>query len=127
MEVVILTEEDRQILIAQILSAPVGSTVSIAEPAKRRSLTLNRSLHLWCTLAGKNLNAAGYDMKKVILPEYDISWDQKGFMVKEYLWRPVQKVITGHDSTTKPTPSQYMEIYENVNRRLPVHTAWPCR
>lgn len=124
-EVVIITEEDRQILIAQILSAPVGSTVSIAEPAKRRSLTLNRSLHLWCKLLANDLNSAGHDMRRVILPDYDIAWNKQ--MVMEYLWRPIQKVVTGHDSTTKPTSAQYQEIYENLNRRLPVHTPWPTR
>ena len=126
-DVLIMTEEDRQILVSQILSAPVGSTVTIVEPAKRRSLTLNRSLHLWCSMTGSNLNAAGYDARQIINDDYDISWDKEGSMVKRLLWGPVQKVITGHDSTTKPTPSQYQEIYENVNRRLPVHTPWPTR
>lgn len=124
-ETVIINEEDRQRLIAEILAAPVGATVKVSAPAKRRSLSQNNALHLWCKMVGINLNNAGYDMRKIMDKDYELSWDDKGYMVKQNLWSPVQLAMTGLDSSTKPEPSQYIEIYENVNRRLPVHTPWP--
>lgn len=124
---VILSELDRQVLIEKIIKAPIGSTFKLSEPVKRRSLSQNSALHLWCQMVGVNLNDAGYDARKIMNEDYDISWDKKGVMVKRDLWGPVQLSMTGHDSTTKPEPSQYIEIYENVNRRLPVHTPWPTR
>ena len=126
-EGVILSELDRQMLIAQILKAPLGSTFSLANPKKRRSPTMRQASHLWFKMVSIDLNNAGYDMKKVLKPTFDISWSEDGYMAKNYLWRPVQEAVTGHESTTQPTNAQYMEIYENVNRRLPVHTPWPCR
>ena len=114
-------------LIQQILKAPLGASFKLTEPKKRRSPTMRQASHLWFKMVSQDLNNAGYDMKKVFKPTFDIDWSEDGYMVKNYLWRPVQEVVTGHQSTTQPTNAQYQEIYENVNRRLPVHTPWPCR
>lgn len=96
---------------------------------RSRTLTQNRALHLYCRLLSEALNEAGLDQRKVLKPSVDISWTPNA--VKENLWRPLQKFVTGLDSTTKPETSQYSAIYEELNRhlsqKLGVSIAWPTK
>jgi len=96
---------------------------------KQRSDKQRKALEVYCKLLAERLNAAGYDMRMMLLPGVDIPWSQD--RVKEFLWRPLQMAVTGHKSSTKPEKKQYIEIYEILNR----HTAqkrgislpWPCK
>ena len=36
-------------------------------------------------------------------------------LVKDYLWRPIQKAITGKQSTTQPETHEYSLIYDALN------------
>lgn len=96
---------------------------------RQRTLTQNRALHKYCDMLADALNDAGYDMKKVIKQEVDIPWSQQS--AKEFLWRPIQKAVTGIDSTTKPETSQYSAIYEVLNRHMAqkfgVSVPWPTK
>lgn len=96
---------------------------------RSRTLTQNKSLHLYCEMLSEALNGAGFDMKRVIKQEVDIPWDKTS--VKEFLWRPIQKHVTGLDSTTKPETTQYSAIYEVLNRHLAqkfgVSVSWPSQ
>jgi hypothetical protein len=67
-------------------------------PAKRTA-SQNSALHLGCRLIADALNDAGLDIRKVIKPEVEISWTV--YSVKDYLFRPVMKTMTGKDSTTE--------------------------
>lgn len=96
---------------------------------RQRTLTQNRALHKYCDMLADALNDAGYDMKKVIKQKVDIPWSQQS--AKEFLWRPIQKAVTGIDSTTKPETSQYSAIYEVLNRHMAqkfgVSVPWPTK
>lgn len=96
---------------------------------RQRTLTQNRALHKYCDMLADALNDAGYDMKKVIKQEVDIPWSQQS--AKEFLWRPIQKAVTGIGSTTKPETSQYSAIYEVLNRHMSqkfgVSVPWPTK
>ena len=96
---------------------------------RQRTLTQNRALHKYCDLLADALNDAGLDQRKVLKPSVDIAWTQSA--VKENLWRPLQKFVTGLDSTTKPEASQYSAIYEELNRhlsmKLGVSIPWPTK
>lgn len=96
---------------------------------RQRTLTQNRALHKYCDMLADALNDAGYDMKKVIKQEVDIPWSQQS--AKEFLWRPIQKAVTGIDSTTKPETSQYSAIYEVLDRHMAqkfgVSVPWPTK
>ena len=83
---------------------------------KQRSSTQNAALHLYCNHVAQALNDAGYDMRRTIKRDIDIPWT--GEQVKNLIWRPIQKAVTGHDSTIKPERHQYGEIYEIINRNL---------
>jgi hypothetical protein len=96
---------------------------------KQRSLTENRCLHLYCTQLADALNDAGLDFRQTIKDGVDVPWTPE--LAKDYLWRPIQKAITGKDSTTKPERGQYGEIYDVLNRhisgKMGVYVAWPSK
>lgn len=96
---------------------------------RQRSQTQNKALHKYCQNLADQLNSSGLDMKKVIKQDVDIPWTMDA--VKTYLWKPIQKAVTGLDSTTKPERSQYSDIYEVLNRHLGqkfgISVQWPSR
>jgi len=80
-----------------------------------RTLKQNSALHLWFTQLSEELNEKGFDMRKLIRQEVELSWTP--YNVKEYLWRPFQKALFGHKSTTKLAKTEEIDkIYDNLNR-----------
>jgi hypothetical protein len=67
------------------------------EKAKRTSQQ-NKALHKGFGLIAESLNDAGLDMRAVLKPEIEMPWDGK--TVKEYIFRPVMKLMRRKDSTT---------------------------
>jgi len=96
---------------------------------KQRTLKQNSALHVYLKQLSKELNEAGYDMKKTLKPEVDIPWDDDGIMAKEYLWRPIQKIMLDKESTVEPERMEYVQVYEVLNRHLAnkfgVSVPWP--
>lgn len=82
----------------------------------RRTELQNKALHLYFKLIAEALNTAGLDMRKVLKPEVDIPWSTE--TVKEYLWRPIQKLQLGKVSTTKLTTKDINLVYDTLNRHL---------
>ena len=83
---------------------------------KTRTLKQNAALHLMFTQLAQELNEAGFDMKKTLKPEIEIMWND--FMVKEYLWRPLQKTILGKQSTTQLTTTEIDKVFDVLTRHL---------
>lgn len=96
---------------------------------KQRSNKQNSALHVWLKQVSKELNDAGYDMKRVMKPEVEIPWDDEGMMAKEHLWRPIQKIMLDKESTTEPERGDYVKVYEVLNRHLSakfgISVPWP--
>lgn len=96
---------------------------------KQRTLTQNACLHLYCQQVADALNSAGFDMRTTIKNDVEIPWTDA--LVKDLMWRPVQKAITGQESTVKPKTSEYSEIYDVLNRhlinKLGISVAWPSK
>jgi len=92
-----------------------------------RTIKQNASLHVYCELLAEALNDAGLDMKKTLKPEVDIPWRKES--VKEHLWKPIQKALTGKESTTEISTVEPSEIYDVLNRHISekfgVHVDWP--
>jgi hypothetical protein len=82
----------------------------------KRTLKQNRALHKYLTELGNALNDAGWDMKTTLKPSVDIPWTPD--MVKEYLWRPIQKIITDVESTTELETSDVDLIYKVLDRHI---------
>ena len=97
------------------------------ESNKKRSLSQNNSLHLYCGWLAAALNDGGLDMMKVLDTAAEIPWT--GTSVKEQLWRPVQKAMTGKASTKDQNKAEFVDIYEVLNRHIAakfgVSVEWP--
>jgi len=96
---------------------------------KQRSVPENNAMHRYCDQLAKALNDAGLDFRETLRQDIEVPWNE--FLVKEYMWRPVQKAMTGHTSSTKPDRGEYGKIYETLNRhtsaKLGVFVPWPCK
>jgi hypothetical protein len=83
---------------------------------QQRTELQNRALHLYFTFIAGALNDAGLDMRKVLKPEVSIPWSTE--TVKEYLWRPIQKLQLGKTSTTQLTTKEIDLVFDTLNRHL---------
>ena len=84
---------------------------------KLRTNRQNAALHLFFRMLAEKLNEAGLDMRTVLKPGVDIPWNAK--TVKEYLWRPIQKVYLGkHSTTALEKNGEIDKVYEVLNRHL---------
>jgi len=58
-----------------------------------------------------------------------IALEWTGEDVKERLWKPVQKALTGEEKTSKAITLDYPAVYEVLNRKIAsetgVHVPWP--
>ncbi len=82
-----------------------------------RTIPQNSALHLGLGMIAKALNMAGLDMRKVLKPEIEIPWTVQS--IKEFLWRPVQKAMTGKKSTTELAKiGELEEIWDVIMRHL---------
>lgn len=82
----------------------------------QRTSQQNRSLHKLFTLYADELNAAGWDMRKTLKEQVEISWTPE--MVKNHLWRPIQEVMLEKESTTELTTKEIDKVYDVLNRHL---------
>lgn len=98
-------------------------------PEKQRTTTQNKAKHKYFELLAVALNDAGLDMRKVLKEGVDIPWNKDA--VKEHLWRPIQKVITGKASTTELTTAEPSEIYNVLSRHISykfgINIPWPSK
>lgn len=83
---------------------------------KKRTIQQNRALHLYFQMIADALNDAGLDMKKVLKPEVDIPWNKTN--VKEFLWRPIQKLQLGKKSTKQLTTDEIDKVFDTLNRHI---------
>ena len=82
-----------------------------------RTIPQSNSIHLFCDQLANVLNEAGLDMRTFIREDIDISWT--GYNVKEYIWKPLQKLLTGKKSTTLLDRSGEINlIWDNLNRLI---------
>lgn len=62
------------------------------------------------------LNESGFDMKRTLKESVDIPWTPD--LVKEHLWRSVQKAVTGKESTTQLTSTEIDKVFEILAKHL---------
>lgn len=83
---------------------------------KTRTHKQNNALHVYCRMLSEALNDAGYDMKKTLKQEAEIPWTTE--LVKQYLWKPVQEVVTGTDSTSTAGTEDYDKVHQVLSKHL---------
>ncbi len=95
---------------------------------KQRSNLQNASLHLYCNQIAEQLNDAGISFNEFFKEGVEVPWTME--IVKDNIWRPIQVVMVGEESTTKPLTDEYPKIYEVINRKLSellINVPWPCK
>ena len=81
---------------------------------KKRTQTQNNALHLYFRLISDKLSDAGYTIEMVLKRSPEVSWSP--VMVKELLWRPLQRIKLGKKSTTElNSVSDINEVYNELN------------
>jgi len=85
---------------------------------QRRTDAQNRALHLWYTQLAEKLNESGFDMKKFI--RVDIPWS--GESVKQYLWKPLQRVVLGNTSTRNLKREDIDKVFDPLNKVIAERT-----
>ena len=93
---------------------------------RQRTSTQNAALHLFCGQLSDALNDASIDFRVFVKEGYRVPFTKD--LALDYVWRPVQKAITGHTSTTQPQTYQYSKIYDSVNVKIAeygIYVPWP--
>lgn len=94
---------------------------------RQRSEAQNRSLHLYCQQVADALNDGGFDVRATLKEGIEIPWTM--LLVKELLWRTIQKLLIGKASTTEMSPTDPTVVFETMNRNLGekygIHVPWP--
>ncbi len=94
---------------------------------KQRTTQQNKALHKFFELLADKLNESGYDMRKTLKQDIDIPWSRES--VKDFLWRPIQKVVLAKESTTELETKDIDKIYDILNRhlgeKLSIHVDFP--
>jgi len=88
----------------------------------------NNALHTYCNKVAIELNERGITFTDFFNPGFEVPWSKE--IVKEQIWKPVQKAMTGEESTTKPKTNEYPKIYDHINLKLAeygIHVPWPVR
>lgn len=75
-----------------------------------RTLSQNRSIHLWCTQIAKTLNANSLSISGTI--KSDVNWSME--TVKEIIFKPIVKALYNKDSTTKLNRNEFEKIIDNI-------------
>ena len=80
-----------------------------------RTVKQNASLHKYCALASKTLNAGGFTIQGVValFKKAGISWTM--LSVKDVIWRNIQVAIVGKESTTKLNSDEITKVYKHVD------------
>ena len=102
--------------------------VKIERKTGIRSDTQNAALHKYFELLAQALNDGGYNVQLVLKEVVDINWTKD--LVKELIWRPIQKALTKKNSTTKLDKSMDIDlVYDHINRylaeRFHIHVPFP--
>lgn len=95
----------------------------------KRTLTQNAALHKYFSMLSDELNDAGYDARTFFKEGISVPFTAE--IVKDNLWRPIQKAVLGVESTTDPKRLEYGQVYDVLNSYLinekNIFVQWPCR
>ena len=106
-----------------------GCVTATAKSGKKRTLLQNAALHVYCYQLGQKMEDSGLDMVSFFKEGANIPWST--VLVKETIWKPVQRAVINKTSTADAHTSEYGKVYEVLNRHLGseygLHVPWPVR
>ena len=116
-----IQREDRNELLDKVALSfkdiPVGEKVEVVIRNATKTSAQNRAMHKYFEWIANTLNDNNlYLTKDLIQASYEAEWSKE--MVKELIWKPVQKRLTGKKSTTKINTAEVNKIVETIQRAL---------
>ena len=94
--------------------------VKVEIVSEKRTLLQNSSLHLFFTILADQLNENGIDYRYYDIEGQVISIPFNSKIVKEYIWRPIQKTVFNIESTKDLTTKMINEILDILCRHFGV-------
>lgn len=85
---------------------------------RQRSLKQNNALHKYLTMVAHELCNGGYSMQDVVKAIPLVELIPNMSLVKEVIWRPIQKTVYDKKSTTELTTAEVNKVYEMVSMFL---------
>ncbi len=83
-------------------------------------VSFKKGLRIYFDIIAEALNDAGHDMRVILKPKaVQVWWDKD--LIKNFLWRPVQKKQVHKISTKELLTWEIDEVYDTVNRHLGKH------
>lgn len=96
---------------------------------KNRTSQQNKAMWKYFELLAKELNDAGYDMRKTLKHDIEIPWTKNS--IHDHLWKPIQEAMTDKESTTELDTVEPSAIHTVLSRhlgeRFGIYVPWPSR
>ena len=89
-----------------------GKTIDLLEKMNTRTTKQNSALHLLFTIVSSQLNEMGIEFQYFGLKGQVLSVRHTPHLVKEHIWKPIQKALFDIESTTKINTQQINEIVD---------------
>lgn len=83
-----------------------------------RTIPQNNSLHLYLTLVADELDKRGFTMQDVVKAIRRAEIRPTMDAMKAVVWKPLQLIITGKESTTQIKTGDVDRVYETMNKWL---------
>jgi len=102
MDILINSEDKKTKAIDHIAALDLSYSyrIKIAKVVKKRTLTQNRALHLFFKHMAIHLNSIGQNFHFSGIKGLDLEIPYNEILVKETIWKPIQKTMFEIDSTT---------------------------
>lgn len=96
---------------------------------KTRTGKQNNSIHKYLSLMAEALDREGHTMQDVVKAIKRAEIRPTMLALKEIVWKPLQNILLGKESTTKLEKSEVDKVYEPVNaffgREFHIHIPFP--
>ena len=107
--------KDGSELAKQVIESLGLKVHNVREVDSKRTLPQNNSIHKFCDLLAQELEEKHIDKREFFKEQFFISWTMEG--VKNDIWKPLQKSLTGKKSTTELNRDKEITlIWDNINR-----------
>lgn len=81
-----------------------------------RSSQQNKGIHAFCREVAMQMEARGLDMRQVLKPTVEITPTME--LIKNHMWKPIQKALTEKESTAKLTKTEVDRVYQELSKHL---------
>lgn len=93
-----------------------GYTVDLIKKKNTRTTKQNSALHLLFTIISSQLNEIGVEFQYFGIRGGRLSMRHTPHLVKEMIWKPIQKALFDIESTTKINTEQINEIVDILTK-----------